>query len=242
MRKMLTIVWLIACFGCYTADLSADGGLSACTDECPLGTCSNGFCLPDNTANPGAGVPADVGVDAGMVTDSGSQLDTGTQQDSGPQPDSGVRADAGAFVEGWQQLDPPEANGPGVWAEGAMAYFPPTQRTVLFGGYKDASGQACENTTFLWDGADWTRATTTNAPSARIDHQLVYDEARRQLVLFGGMCGQNSYTDTWVYDGSDWELKRPTRSPPRRSQFAMGYDPTSRRVVLFGGAQCGDGR
>ncbi len=242
MRQMLAIVWLAACFGCYTADLSADGGLLACTDECSVGRCSNGYCLPDSQPTTDASTRIDMGLslpDASVSSDAGSQSDSGQPADTGVQPDSG--ADPRPFVEGWRRPDLLPNNSPGIRSEAKMAHFPPTQVTILFGGLDSSGTTNCYDSTHGWDGNSWSRVQTTSAPSQRYNHQLVYDEARRVLVLFGGHCNNTYPSDTWIFNGQSWSQANPDTAPPGRAQFAMGYDPISRRVILFGGANCPDG-
>src|SRR5690349_4680664 len=42
------------------------------------------------------------------------------------------------------------------------------------------------NDTWLWDGSDWAHAQTSTVPSPRTDPAIAYDDATRQVVLFGG--------------------------------------------------------
>ena len=65
---------------------------------------------------------------------------------------------------------------------------------------------------------------------------MVYDEARRRTVLYGGWLPRLHLADTWDWDGVDWARVLPDASPPGRWGFAMAYDVACERVVLFGGA------
>jgi hypothetical protein len=82
-------------------------------------------------------------------------------------------------------------------------------------------------------------ATTSSAASWRevdpgtptLFDAMAYDEARQQLVLFGG----DAYNTTWIWNGSGWtKLNRPT-SPGQRLGARMAYDPNTKTVILFGG-------
>jgi hypothetical protein len=67
---------------------------------------------------------------------------------------------------------------------------------------------------------------------------MVYDAARRQVLLFGG-CGGGSpclLGDTWTWDGMTWTEQHPATSPPARAHIGMAYDASRRQVLLFGGA------
>ncbi len=94
----------------------------------------------------------------------------------------------------------------------------------------------------LMSWAIWER-TSTGTPPARSDHNLVLDTRRNQLILFGGISGENPnwtlYNDVWVLplvSGGTWSPLATTGSPPagRRTSTAV-YDATRDRLVIFGG-------
>lgn len=65
---------------------------------------------------------------------------------------------------------------------------------------------------------------------------MVYDAARKELVVFGGsQPGGSDWDDTWIWDGTTWTQKFLTTSPPGRQFHAMAYDAARGQVVLFGG-------
>jgi hypothetical protein len=65
---------------------------------------------------------------------------------------------------------------------------------------------------------------------------MEYDEARQQIVLFGGFCGESTVLgDTWIWNGRAWRDARPPVSPPARGRAGMAYDPIREELVLFGG-------
>jgi hypothetical protein len=98
---------------------------------------------------------------------------------------------------------------------------------------------------------------TTNGPSARFAHGMVYDRARGVTVLFGGQTISNSvipFNDLWEWDGARWTNRVPnsitngwvfvpgtgwqvtyTNFPVRRTHFAMAYDSERGRTLIFGG-------
>lgn len=70
---------------------------------------------------------------------------------------------------------------------------------------------------------------------------VCYDQANKNLVLFGG---GNAMTDrgdpgTWTYSLSKntWTQLSPAVQPPARANSSLAYDPVSKKVVLFGGDQ-----
>jgi len=124
---------------------------------------------------------------------------------------------------------------PGGRSYTAMAYFPPTQKLILFGGY--LNGQSVGGT-WEWDGTNWRPLNPAASPPARYSHSMVYDAAREEIVLFGGYNNQiGRLNDTWVFDGTTWEEKNPTTPPPIRDDAMMVYDAAAGRqkVLLFGG-------
>jgi len=123
------------------------------------------------------------------------------------------------------------------WGHG-FAYDSARERMVLFGG-QDASG-AFVGDTWEWDGSrgTWTLRATTG-PAGRYGHAMVYDSARRKIVLFGGfnlgVFGCCFLGDTWEWDGDagTWTQRANTGPSPRYAQLI--YDSARRTTVLFGG-------
>jgi hypothetical protein len=87
--------------------------------------------------------------------------------------------------------------------------------------------------TWEWDGERWRQAATAG-PSSRGRSAMVYDEARRQMVLFGGG-GSEILGDTWLWNGEQWR-QVTVGGPPARYAHALAYDPDRRVVVLYGGS------
>jgi hypothetical protein len=77
----------------------------------------------------------------------------------------------------------------------------------------------------------WSQRFPLASPTARTGHQMVYDSARQEVVLFGG----DSSAETWIWDGSNWIRRFPLASPPARSNHAMAYDAARSQTVVFGG-------
>lgn len=120
------------------------------------------------------------------------------------------------------------------------AYDPEHGRFWVFGGEDDTGTPL--NTLASYDGSSWRAHTSgTTPPGPRFDVGLVYDSARRELVLFGGQ--QRNTADeiepvpaeTWTYDGTSWTVQTPAMSPSARFGHTMVYDPVRKVVVLFGG-------
>ncbi|MGE3174469.1 MAG: kelch repeat-containing protein [Planctomycetota bacterium] len=77
-------------------------------------------------------------------------------------------------------------------------------------------------------------------PVARVGHGMVFDLARNEAVLFGGITGGSAATmqtilgDTWVLADAEWS-QRLTPGPVARTEFGLAYDSQRGRTVLFGG-------
>ena len=130
----------------------------------------------------------------------------------------------------------------GALTSSAVAYDVARRRAVLFGGgvFVDAypnPPDILRGDTYEWDGVSWIRRQPRLAPSPRYGHAMVYDAARRRMVMFGGR-EQSDLNDTWEWDGDSW-ANIDTPPPPTRSFHGMAYDSRRKRVVVFGGQDDG---
>src|SRR5262245_22781521 len=125
-------------------------------------------------------------------------------------------------------LTTPSTSPPSLAAE--MAYDRAHGQVVLFGATGDFSGFPTSSATWVWDGRNWTQKFPRNSPPARYNAALVYDEARRQTVLFGG---HPDSSDTWIWDGSNWTQKFPQSSPPASGTVTGTYDVAHREVMVL---------
>jgi M6 family metalloprotease-like protein len=145
-----------------------------------------------------------------------------------------ITQDAGAPVPNsiaWTQLAPTDA--PPARLDQAMAPFGHSGQAVLYGGAWDAT---FSSVTWLWDGSNWNALNPANNPGLLAQHAMVYDEARGNIVLFGGINASGvSSNQTWIWDGTNWRQMQPAVSPPRRFGHAMAYDPITQTTVMFGG-------
>jgi N-acetyl-anhydromuramyl-L-alanine amidase AmpD len=91
----------------------------------------------------------------------------------------------------------------------------------------------------------WALTLPAHSPPARFIHAMVYDEARGEVVVFGGYpmgaLPNLIANDTWVWNGSDWTQRNPPISPPNTYYHAMAYDAARQQVVMFGGVEPGFG-
>lgn len=133
----------------------------------------------------------------------------------------------------WTEQHP--AASPGSVLGASMAYDDATGLVVLFGGCLIGCNQAT-NAMWSWNGATWTQLHPAITPSPRMNPDMVYDAARGQLLLFGGLSDTNTpLNDTWSWNGTTWTQLHPATAPSARSDASIAYDATTRTVVLFGG-------
>lgn len=102
--------------------------------------------------------------------------------------------------------------------------------------------------TFAYDPAarEWKDLAPADNPQTAAKAQLLwgsicYDEANKQVVLFGGGNAQTERGDpgTWTYSPATntWTQLKLDIQPPPRANSALVYDPLNKKVVLFGGDQ-----
>ena len=155
----------------------------------------------------------------------------------------------------WKELCTSAAcarNLPSARSGHAMATDPLSRKVFLFGG-RSGDGATLLSDLWEWNGSAWRELCTTSPcsdlkPSARDQTAMVFDVARRKLVLMGGYPAND---ETWTYDGSAWTLHCDGSScspnPGARYGHAMAYDGANALVVLFGGKssasdmRCADG-
>ena len=145
------------------------------------------------------------------------------------------RGDMSVWKDGrWRQVaDTPV----GLRDHHVMAYDSVRQRVVLFGGdgaRPEGNGRRLSPVdTWEWDGERWAQVATTG-PGRRGRSAMVYDEKRREMVLFGGG-GDAILSDTWTWNGTRWR-QAAVAGPPARYAHAMAYDSRRGVVVLYGGS------
>lgn len=82
------------------------------------------------------------------------------------------------------------------------------------------------------------------SPGPRSGHSLVYDSARRRLVLVDGYMPPHdpSPAELWAWDGRRWERVPASGSgPSKRIVGAAAYDMRRDRIVSFGGSHSSGG-
>ncbi|MBI5524957.1 MAG: hypothetical protein HY897_01340, partial [Deltaproteobacteria bacterium] len=140
-------------------------------------------------------------------------------------------------VGAWLQ-QPLIGSRPGNRSGHSMVYDHTTGKVFLFGGWDGSYKQDM----WQWVGsaAAWTERTLTGTkPAERSGHSMVYDSARRSVVVFGGMDGwTHNFGDTWEWnpDTGEWIDRTPAGpSPTARNGAAMVFDASRGVALIFGG-------
>ncbi len=138
----------------------------------------------------------------------------------------------------WEKIN--TANAPSPRANYAMAYDSSRNKVVLFGGsYYNSSGYNTlyYNDTWEYDGTNWQKITTANAPEPRKVVAMTFDSSRNRIVLFGGYNGSANFNDTWEYDGTNWQKITTTNAPNEcwgSDLPHMVYYPSRDRIFFDG--------
>jgi hypothetical protein len=84
----------------------------------------------------------------------------------------------------------------------------------------------------------WTPLKMGTMPEIRSGSSMAYDDATKDVVLFGG--ARTGYSNvTWTWNGRTWTKRHPATSPPPAAGAAMAYNARTKTVVLFGGVGTG---
>jgi len=141
---------------------------------------------------------------------------------------------------GWRVLCEDGCPGPGSRSSHAVAFDRGAGELVLL----DARGGEV-NQTWTWSAAGWDHRcdgippsdACPELPSRRFYTSLAYDEAREDVLLYGGNAGSD---ETWAWDGDRWTRRVPQDPegdgdpPPLETTSSLVYHPTRRRVALLG--------
>jgi hypothetical protein len=119
----------------------------------------------------------------------------------------------------------------------AMAYDAARRVVVMYGGRTSitATGVTLADT-WEYDGKNWRQRQPKTSPPPLMGHAMVYDRARRMVVLFGGANSPPTTvsSSTWEYDGTNWR-QRHMATAPARAHHGMVYDTARGVIVMTGG-------
>ncbi len=162
---------------------------------------------------------------------------------------TGAGVDNGLWAwdgEAWSLLDGgvdgPAAGVPGARNHHAIAYDEARHELILHGGRSVDGEKSILGDTWTWSTLrGWPERTADGTrPANRAEYGLAWDEAREELVLFGGDAvdagGVVSTTDdTWTFDGLRWTQHVPEDAPSPRQMHVLSYQPLTEKTVLYGG-------
>jgi hypothetical protein len=118
-----------------------------------------------------------------------------------------------------------------------MAYDSTNGTVILFGGKGNRSQYFNDTWAYTPATNTWHELTPTSIlPPGRFGHSIVYDPARRELLLFGGVVGTTgqSANDLWAYSfkTNTWTHLHPADAGPaqaRRLRPGAGRQPGKRQ-------------
>jgi hypothetical protein len=119
----------------------------------------------------------------------------------------------------------------------AMAYFPPGNELVLFGGADYVIGHVFGDT-WAFDRHGWRQLHPATSPPARAESAIAYDPELRELILYGGcgLCGGAGYRllqDTWAFNGTTWHALTSQRTPTYEPSPLLAWDTATGALELL---------
>ncbi len=118
----------------------------------------------------------------------------------------------------------------------SVADDPATGQIVVYGG---TSGTGSD--TWIWNGADWTRAAPAAQPPSLDGASAVYDPVSWLVMLAGGGPFDAAGNDgTWVWDGDTWDELDSSTSQPPVGGGTMAWDPALKQMILVTPASAGN--
>jgi Galactose oxidase, central domain len=109
----------------------------------------------------------------------------------------------------------------------ALAYDPPNQRLLLFGGRTVTGTVLADLWAFDLGSSTWTSLNEGGGggdPPARMAHTLSYDPGTGKAVLVGGVAanGETLLADTWLYQAG-WSQANPATPLPAHAYHQAVY-------------------
>jgi cysteine-rich repeat protein len=103
---------------------------------------------------------------------------------------------------------------------------------------RDGCASTCATESAAWE------QLVLGKPAPRLDAAMVFDAARRRVVMFGGAFRGTAQqfdarNDTWEWDGRGWISVPTAVAPAVRYGHVMVYDAARHRTILFGGTPAG---
>ena len=143
----------------------------------------------------------------------------------------------------WTNVTAQVTGAPPAVSGDVLAYSPPANAVVMFGGIYSSGGYS--SYTYTYHDLVWTNLSSTAGapPSGRVFSAFTYDTYDKELVLFGGeVAGGISIWvhDTWVFEAGVW-VNISSASPymPSMIDGPILTDDPGHGAILFGAAVWG---
>lgn len=161
--------------------------------------------------------------------------------------ENGVRFDTWEWDgNGWLRRRP--LHDPGARVGATAVYDEVRRRVLLTGGATEFLPSLTfdsAQSTWEWDGQDWTELSVLNAPPPRAGAASAWDPQGQRMLVFGGFAPVGSGPkpaeapgtgDMWSFDGTRWtEIPRTEPWPPSNGFGSMTWDRARNRLVLLTG-------
>ncbi len=132
------------------------------------------------------------------------------------------------FTNAFPVHKPPTTEG------GSFAFDSLHKKFFLFGGRVDDINSEGLDTTWAFDGTDWTDVSSAVRPPKRLLAAGTFDPTRARFIVHGGGHRDVLRSDTWEFDGTNWAPLDDVSSIARY-WHAMAYSPKTKRMTMFGG-------
>ena len=130
----------------------------------------------------------------------------------------------------------PEVGARGGLSWSAMCADPVNKEILLFGGCGVLTPDGSPGTwVFSAEKNEWRKLDLKTEPPPRALAPMVYDQATKKIVLFGGDRLDQLLSDTWTFDGQKWEEQQPAACPAPRAGHALLWLAGAKKVLLLGG-------
>jgi len=131
----------------------------------------------------------------------------------------------------WNKID---SNDQPMRSLSAAAYIKDKDEIFVYGGIGIRGYEDTLRDAFVYSGKQWRKVADLSI-GTHDHHEMVYDEANKTIVVYGGQTGERKFdTKTWLFKNDRWTaLDIP--SPGFRVHHAMAYDADRKKIVLYGG-------
>ena len=135
----------------------------------------------------------------------------------------------------WTQLAP-TGTLPATRMFSSAVYDPAGDRMLVFGGYVAGLNADLWQLTFAGTPA-WTKLTPAGAvPSARSNHQAIYDPSRQEMVLVSGIDSGDENWSLALSGPAAWNrIPTDDARPTSPADVSMVVDAARHRAITFGG-------